>query len=210
VDILRSHPYPNDVNGNLIQTVSETYVGENNPIQFEAYGYTGLIDDMRLYQSTLTATQILAIYRNDNPPIVRTYSTISTLLTDSQNNVWSNRFDSNNVLYFSGTGILQKYVNNTAVVVAGNGTLWFSGDIFGIAFDTVGNIYLADLTYYVIRKIDVVCGTISTIAGTGGVSGNSGQGGQATSALLNRARSVLIDSNDIIYIVCSGSTLVFG
>jgi hypothetical protein len=80
------------------------------------------------------------------------------------------------------------------------------GDIFGIAFDTVGNIYLADLTYYVIRKIDVVSGTISTIAGTGGVSGNSGQGGQATSALLNRARSVLIDSNDIIYIVCSGST----
>jgi cell shape-determining protein MreC len=55
------------VNGNLIQTVSETYVGEtNSPIQFGAYGpgnfYTGLIDDMRLYQSTLTATQILDIY----------------------------------------------------------------------------------------------------------------------------------------------------
>jgi hypothetical protein len=36
----------------------------------------------------------------------------------------------------------------------------------------------------------------------------SGQGGQATSALLNRARFVLIDSNDIVYIVCSGSNVI--
>jgi hypothetical protein len=62
------------VNGNLIQTVSETYVGEtNSAIQFGAYGagnfYTGLIDDMRLYQSTLTASQINRIYNNDELPI---------------------------------------------------------------------------------------------------------------------------------------------
>jgi hypothetical protein len=57
------------VNGNLIQTVSETHVGEtNNPIQFGAYGggnfYTGLMDNMRFYQSTLTQAQITEIYHN--------------------------------------------------------------------------------------------------------------------------------------------------
>jgi hypothetical protein len=148
-----------------------------------------------------------------DPPVARIYKTISTLLNDTQSGVLSNHFDSNGVLYFSGTGILQKYVNNTAVVVAGNRTVGFSGDggqatsaligeVFGIAFDSVGNIYLADFTYH------VVSGIISTIAGTGGVSGNSGQEGQATSAFLNRARSVLIDSNNNMYIVCSGSNVI--
>jgi hypothetical protein len=153
------------------------------------------------------------------PPVARDYTTVSTLLTDTQYKIYSNKFDSNDVLYYGGNGIIHKFVNNTAIVVAGNGTRGFSGDggqatsaligqIRGIDFDSVGNIYFADLTYHVVRKIDIVSGLISTIAGTAGTSGNSGQGGLATSALLNGARDLIFDSNDIMYIVCSGSNVI--
>jgi hypothetical protein len=165
-------------------------------------------------------TNFIIQIKFDAPPsVARIYKTISTHLNDIQSGALSNHFDSNGVLYFGGTGILQKYVNNTAVVVAGNRTVGFSGDggqatsalmgdIYGIDFDTVGNIYLADLTYHVVQKIDIVSGIISTFAGTGGSAGNSGQGGQATSALLNCVRDVLIDSNNNMYIVCSGSNVI--
>jgi hypothetical protein len=51
------------VNGNFVTSVANTWLGENSEIQFGGgNNYTGLIDDIRLYQSALTASQILDIY----------------------------------------------------------------------------------------------------------------------------------------------------
>jgi hypothetical protein len=90
---------------------------------------------------------------------------------------------------------------------AGNGTAGYSGDNGpatasqlrepgSTAMDTAGNLYIADMDNFVIRKVNT-SGIITTIAGTG-INGNSGNGGLATAA--NIAPSGLaIDRTGAIY-----------
>jgi hypothetical protein len=76
--------------------------------------------------------------------------------------------------------------------IAGTGVLGYNGDNIPatnaqlnwatvVAFDAIGNLYIADGENYRIRKIDVTTGVISTYAGNG-VLGSSGDGGPATAA----------------------------
>jgi sugar lactone lactonase YvrE len=67
-----------------------------------------------------------------------------------------------------------------------------------IAYDTVGNLYIADLNDNVIRKVDLA-GIITTVAGTG-EQGFSGDGGPATSAQLDSPAGVAVDASGTIYI----------
>jgi sugar lactone lactonase YvrE len=93
--------------------------------------------------------------------------------------------------------------------VAGNGTSGFSGDNgaaakaslsepFGVAVDTVGNLYIADTSNHRIRKVDT-SGVITTVAGNG-TEGFSGDGGAATSATLNTPIGVAVDAAGNLYI----------
>ena len=93
--------------------------------------------------------------------------------------------------------------------VAGTGLSGFSGN-YGpatlaqlnspnhIAFDTSGNLYVADMGNNMIRKIDVF-GIITTVAGTGS-AGYWGDGGPATAAKLNGATGVDVDRSGNIFI----------
>lgn len=96
--------------------------------------------------------------------------------------------------------------------IAGNGINGFSGDggqatdaelsyPNDIAFDAIGNLYIADVWNNNIRKINTL-GIITTIAGNGG-AGYSGDGGQATSAELNMPTGIAFDSFGNLYIVDS-------
>ena len=93
---------------------------------------------------------------------------------------------------------------------AGNGTAGYTGDgglatsaeldqTEGVATDTAGNLYIADWTNNVIRKVTVATGVITTVAGNG-TAGYSGDGGAATSAELKGPTGVAIDSAGDIYI----------
>jgi len=69
----------------------------------------------------------------------------------------------------------------------------------GSAFDSYGNLYIADMSNYKVRKIDTN-GIITTFAGNG-TSGLSGDSGPATSAQLFKPFGVAVDSNNNVYIV---------
>jgi RHS repeat-associated protein len=93
--------------------------------------------------------------------------------------------------------------------VAGNGSSGFSGDGVlavqaklsdprSIAVDSVGNFYIADLSYAKIRKVDTN-GIITTVAGNGQY-GFSGDAISATKASLYYPYGVAVDKTGNIYI----------
>jgi len=100
---------------------------------------------------------------------------------------------------------------------AGNGSNKFSGDggpassaalntPQGLASDTAGNTYFADLANHRVRRINAA-GVITTVAGTG-VQGFSGDGGPAASAALSSPTAVAVDAAGNLYIADTGNNRV--
>lgn len=95
-------------------------------------------------------------------------------------------------------------------VVAGTGVGGFTGDggpateaqlrhPEWLAFDSRGNLVIADRGNHRLRRLDATTGTISTIAGTG-VNQRSGDGGPAAMASLTNPFGVLLDDDDNILV----------
>ncbi|GGG86553.1 NHL repeat-containing protein [Edaphobacter dinghuensis] len=110
---------------------------------------------------------------------------------------------------------IRKVTVSTGIIttVAGNGTAGDTGDggaatsaeldtPYGVAVDGSGNIYIADVSANVIRKVTASTGIISRVAGNG-TRGYSGDGGAATSAELEQPRGITVDSSANIYIADS-------
>jgi hypothetical protein len=68
-------------------------------------------------------------------------------------------------------------------------------------YSHLGNVYIADSDDNRIRKVTVLTGIITTIAGTGSFS-YSGDNGQATSAALSFPQGVAVDSTGMAIIFC--------
>jgi subtilase family serine protease/sugar lactone lactonase YvrE len=94
--------------------------------------------------------------------------------------------------------------------VAGNGIEGFSGegglatgaslhDPSGVAVDSAGNLFIADLTNQRIRRVDATTGIITTVAGNG-TRDFSGDGAPATGASLKDPSGVAVDSAGNIFI----------
>jgi len=107
---------------------------------------------------------------------------------------------------------VRKVTVSTGVIttVAGSGTAGYSGDgsaatsaelnfPTGVAVDSSGNIYIADIDNYVIRKVTASTGVISRVAGNG-TAGFSGDSGLAISAELSTPAGVAVDTSGNIYI----------
>jgi sugar lactone lactonase YvrE len=97
-----------------------------------------------------------------------------------------------------------------ATAIAGTGVVDNGGDggpalqgqfyrLKGVCMDHAGNIFMADEGNHRIQRIDAKTSLLSTYAGTGN-RGFGGDGGPAAKAMLNFPRSVLMDSNDNLYI----------
>jgi trimeric autotransporter adhesin len=70
---------------------------------------------------------------------------------------------------------------------------------FGLAFDSSGNLFIADSTENKVHRVDHKTGIITTIAGTGSY-GYSGDGGPATQASLSGPFGVAVEGSSDLYI----------
>ncbi|MEO6252591.1 MAG: hypothetical protein ABIO79_04765 [Ferruginibacter sp.] len=107
--------------------------------------------------------------------------------------------------------ILFPQLSNAQLIttIAGTGTAGYNGDGIaatsaqlyapqGLAVDAYGNVYIGDMINYRIRKINILTGLISTIAGTG-VFGYNGDGIAATGAQITYASALAFDLAGDLY-----------
>ncbi len=126
--------------------------------------------------------------------------------------------DSAGDLYIADTrnNRVRKVANGVITTVAGNGFEGFTGDNGpataarlanpqGVAVDSAGNLYIADIGNYCIRKVSN--GVITTVTGNG-TAGFSGDNGPSISAQLNFPHGVAIDSAGNLYIADSGNSRI--
>ena len=108
-----------------------------------------------------------------------------------------------------------KLNGGTVTTFAGTGVEGFGGDggqstaatlalPSGLAFDSTGNMYIADFGAPRIRMVNLISGKISTVAGNGircePSTSACGDGGPATSAEFNFPLGVAVDSAGNIYV----------
>lgn len=111
----------------------------------------------------------------------------------------------NGLLYISDQGNqrVRQIANGTISTVAGDGMPSYAGDGLpaisasldgpnGLAFDTSGNLYIADTHGDRVRRVDV-SGVITTFAGNGIGTGYGGEGDPATLTPLNSPQGVAAD-----------------
>jgi len=108
----------------------------------------------------------------------------------------------NRVRSIEAAGIIDTSAGNGSESFCGDGDLALTaclGNPFGIAFNAVGDLLIADRDNHRIRRIDAATEIISTVAGNGR-AGFCGDGGPATSACLNFPSSIAIDADGNIFI----------
>jgi uncharacterized repeat protein (TIGR01451 family) len=122
----------------------------------------------------------------------------------------------------SGNNRIRKVAAATGIIttVAGNGTAGYAGDNgpatsaelngpAGVAVDSAGNIYIADTSNNVVRKVAAGTGIITTVAGNQAAgAGYSGNGGPATSAQLGFPYGVAVDGSGNLYIADTWNAVI--
>jgi uncharacterized repeat protein (TIGR01451 family) len=125
-----------------------------------------------------------------------------------------------NIYFVDNNLYVRKITASTGLLstIAGTGVYDYTGDegpavsaalnnVQDIAVDSKGNILIADQYNHRIRKIDVLTGIISTIAGTGG-DGFNIEDSIAVDAVLSFPTKITVDKSDNIYFSEIGNLLV--
>ena len=108
--------------------------------------------------------------------------------------------------------------DGTVSIYAGTGQAGYSGDLgsarsaqlnwpIGLAVDQ-DNLYIADSGNHRIRKVNIVSGVITTVAGSSSQYGDGGDGGIATQARLSFPYGVAVGRDGTLFIADTGNNRV--
>jgi len=108
------------------------------------------------------------------------------------------------------TGIITTFAGTGTAGYTGDGGLAVAARLQspeGVEFASNGDLYIADTSNDVIRRVSALTGFITTIAGTG-TTGYTGDGGAATSARLNGPESVTVSASGDLYVADRGNNVI--
>jgi trimeric autotransporter adhesin len=117
----------------------------------------------------------------------------------------------------SASGPISTVAGNAKIGYSGDGGPATSAELWapsGVAVDSSGNLYIADIGDNVVRKVTVSTGTITTVAGDSVYmgadtqGGYSGDGGPAVKAELNGPVGIALDSSGNLYIADDGNGVI--
>jgi trimeric autotransporter adhesin len=152
--------------------------------------------------TTIAGTGVSSFSGDGGAATAATLSNPVGLAIDASGNIYVSDRNNNRIRMISSAGVISTVAGTGTASYTGDGgaataaTLYYPG---GINTDASGNVYFADESNNVVRKITVTTGVISTVAGTG-TAGFSGDLGAATAAKLNHPKDVVIKSTGEIYI----------
>ena len=186
--------------GVAISAIGDIYVGDtgNNVVRKVSLGLI-----------TTVAGNGTPGYSGDNGPATKAQlNQPYGVVTDNAGNLYI--ADNNN-------SVVRRVANGVMTTFAGNGGFGYGGDNgpaasavlyqpAGVAVDSSGNVYIADLWNYVIRKVSN--GVITTIAGISTYIAYTGDGGPATRAGMNSPYSVAVDASGNVYISDWGNSVI--
>ena len=123
---------------------------------------------------------------------------------DAAGNVYVAEFNNNRVSRIdAASGVLTVVAGTGAAASSGDGGPATQASVYGpagVALDSAGNLYIAEVLGSRVRKIDAQSGIISTVAGNG-TRASSGDGGPASSASVYQPDMVAFDSSGNMYIL---------
>jgi uncharacterized protein (TIGR03437 family) len=133
------------------------------------------------------------------------------LVLDASGNIYIADSNNNVIRMINAvTGIISTVIGNGTAGFAGDGGPALQAELNsprGLAFDSSGNLYIADYNNSRIRE--VVNGTITTIAGGAGpVFGYGGDGSVGTQAVLNFPSALVVDSSGNVYVSDTGNNAI--
>ena len=120
----------------------------------------------------------------------------SGIARDAAGNLYIATVRGNVVLKLDANAQLSVYAGTGVGGYAGDGGPAASAQLYiplGLAVDLLGNLFIVDNVYNVIRRVEAQSGIITTIAGNG-TRGYAGDNGPATSASLNSPYGVSVDA----------------
>ncbi len=185
-----------DASGNL-------FIGQ------QGFGVVRKIDQATKIITTAAGTGITGFSGDGSVATAAQFNYLTDIIFDASGNMLICDYVNNR---------LRKIITSTQIVstIAGNGTTgisngepalqaYINSPFQAVAFDALGNMYIADEANQCIRKINATTQTNTIIAGSVGQNGFSGDGGQATAARLSYPSAVAIDASGNIYIVENGN-----
>ena len=180
--------------------------------------YVAVENDMRVYKidttgklTVLAGNGVFGSTGDGGPATSAEFQFPSGIAVDGSGNVFiSDGFASVVREVVASTGNIQ--------AVAGNGAAGYSGDggpavnaglnsPEGIAVDNSGNLFIADTSNSVVRKVVAATGNIQTVVGNG-TSGYTGDGGLPTAAELQIPEAVFVDGNGNLFISDIGPNVI--
>jgi uncharacterized protein (TIGR03437 family) len=129
---------------------------------------------------------------------------------DSSHNIYIVDKDNDRIRVVASNGVISTVAgSSTAGVYAGDGGKAVQASLNrpnGIAFDSAGNMYIADTLNHVVRKVNT-SGIISTVAGNN-ANAYSGDGGPAIDASLSEPSGLAFDGAGNMYIADTNNSCI--
>lgn len=156
--------------------------------------------------STIAGTGAYATSMGGTPALSLSFFSVQGIAIDAAGNLYVSDPTACRVWKIAAaTGVGSIYAGSGICSYFGDGGPATLADLYapeGLAFDSAGNLYVAEAANGVIRKITTSTGVITTVAGQSQPSsnGNIGDGGSATSAYLSGPSAIAFDGAGNLYI----------
>ncbi len=188
--------------GICVDSVNNIYFADNSNHLIRKVDAAGII-------TTIAGNGVPVYTGSGIPATASSVASPTCVAIDHAGNLYIGVAGNKVVMKINDTGLMTLFAGSYGTLGSGGSggaaTNAGLGSVAGLAFDNIGNLYIADGNARV-RMVDTT-GIIHTVAGSGAL-GNSGDGGPATAASFDGVAGVAVDGLGNLFISAMGSYVI--